>query len=733
MSLFSFSTNKKVIATKPKIAHFSLSTQNSWLLWCCQCINIALISAELSSWMLAIIALSFVWQALLLNKNATSHKLSSDKKNSQSKKKPDHHISPVFLGFFAIAGCLAITLSAQGLGVLLSMVHLLSFAYALKAFELKSRRDFYQLFLLGLFLVAAALIFKQDLSFALIAMVALVVNLAVLLQFFSRAQAVSNTLKTVLLLLGQSMFLAAVLFIVFPRLSPFWQVPQANSATTGLSDTVQPGDIAKLAQSSELAFRVNFSQGNIPTYSQLYWRAMVLEDYDGRAWSRTAPDPATVSHDNYQLEAINKRLFMPNTFKESEKLNYQIITEPSFQHWLFALAPATSKDNSLLLLPDYTIQSRKLLSQAKGYHLDSYLNSPLEVNIAQERKAQNLALPARSNPRLVQLAQQLAQQYPDSEQRAQAVLTQIREQQYFYTLEPPRLLNNSLDQFFFDTKAGFCEHYASAFTFIMRASGVPARLVTGYLGGEYNNLSSDGTTNRSNEAQGAQQGHLSIYQSDAHAWSEIWVEGKGWLRVDPTAAVDPMRVNSGFSTQLQQQQLALNNNLLSFNHLKKFAWLNELRLRFDALDYQWTRWVLGYSNDKQRDLLQQLLGKFQAWKVALIIIGAMAISIALVFGVMFLINHQKKQKRALSPWLVLYQKALLILANNGLEKPVNVTPQNFLLIIKIKYPELSLAFARVNASFTRLNYQELTREEQKKEFKKLQQHYKNFIKATKKI
>ncbi len=766
MSIFPFTRKKnKLPQTK-----FTLSIHNAWLLWGCQCLNIALITPELSPWMLGIISLSFMWQALFISKKSTAvnnktpylqqtvnlqssgfiqeslipkrllrNNTKSDKTKADNAKADksnlEHHISPVVLGTFAIAGCLAITFSAQGLGVLLSMVHLLSFAYALKAFELKKRSDFYQLFLLGLFLVGSALIFRQNLVFSLIAIAVLIVNLAVLLQFFSHKKPVQKTLKTASLLFAQSMLLAAVLFVVFPRLSPFWQVPQANSATTGLSDTVKPGDIAKLAQSTKLAFRVNFTEGNIPAYSKLYWRAMTLEGYDGRKWSRVI-DEGKLLNESPRLLGFNPRELALGT-KSAEKLSYQVITEPSFQSWLFALAPAVSLNKSVMMLPDFTMQSRSVITQSKAYQLDSYLNQPLEVNLPERIKALNLSFPKKSNPRLVALAEQFKEQYPNSEQRAEEVLNQIRQQQFFYTLEPPLLTNNSLDQFYFDTKAGFCEHYASAFTFIMRASGVPSRVVTGYLGGEYNgmsqaNLQSSSATSITENVRG-RDGHMSVYQSDAHAWSEIWVAGKGWLRVDPTGAVDPERVASGWSNSLQQQQSELNNALFSLYQLKQFALLNELRLKFDALDYQWTRWVLGYSSSKQYDLLQQLLGQVKPWKIALIIAGSIGLSALLLVLFFFLKNYKKSKSVPKVPWLDVYQQSLVILASKGLIKSPSTTAQNYFFEIKEKCPDISLVFARVHTSFTRLSYQELTVEEQKREFKKLKKHYKALIQEVKKI
>ncbi len=321
---------------KSKIS-FSLSRKNAWLLWLCQCLNIAVIALELSTWMLAIISLSLVWQALLLHQNRDRVKA----KNAKQTATQPSSVAPILLGMFALLGCLAIAITVKEVGILTSMLHLLCFSYVLKAFELKARSDFYQLLLLGLFVLACSLIFRQDLAFTLITITLLVINLAVLLQYFSSEKTFATNIKVVTILLGQSALLAIVLFLVFPRLSPFWQVPRAKSAETGLSDTVKPGDIANLSRSTKLAFRVDFGQQTVPNYSQLYWRAMVLEDYDGRQWTRIK-----TAANNTAKDSANKPFSVNSNEIEAIPLSYQVTVEPSFQKYLFALAPAVVSNES---------------------------------------------------------------------------------------------------------------------------------------------------------------------------------------------------------------------------------------------------------------------------------------------------------------------------------------------------------------------------------------------------
>lgn len=658
-------------------ALFTLTGKNSWLLWCCQIINIACLSLEISSWMLAILALCLCWQALLIHTKFNAHKKAS--------------VSPVLLTLFAISGCIAIAITAYSLGVLLSMVHLLTFAYVLKAFEIKRRKDFYQLLLLGLFLLASALIFEQNLAFTILITVVLIINLVVLQQVFSPSKTILASAKLISILLLQSSLLAIILFLIFPRLSPFWQVPSAKSAQTGLADEVSPGDIANLALSSELAFRVNFKGSVIPSYSKLYWRAMTLENYDGRKWSRAKT--------NTKSSSLIKP-FVPVT--TGKAITYDVIVEPSFQSWLFGLSVANSHDVNVKLMPDYTIRSRKLISQITHYQLDSYLQSSLDLTLSDTDKQRNLAIISNSNPKLEALALELKQKYPKSIDRSNAVLAFFTKQQYFYTLKAPLLINNSLDQFFFDTKAGFCVHYASTYTYLMRASGIPARVVTGYLGGEYNNINGPQTSGQSLQ----QGGHLSIYQYDAHAWSEIWIAGIGWKRVDPTAAVDPQRVESGWSNALLAQQSSLNNDFLGLHQFKNIAWLNAIRLQLDALDYQWARWVLGYSAKQQYDLLKRWFGKGMQWKTPTIIVSTLIIIMAL-FTFVYRFNFHCFKRNQTLPWLKLYQQVLNKINNKGIKKPIQMTPTEFTQYIAKQLPEISKEFSEFTRIFEILTYQKL--------------------------
>jgi len=687
---------------------FILTKKSAWLLWSCQLFNVASLTVEISVWMLGIISLCLCWQALLLTQRT--------KQSEASQINKPIYISPVsslILRLFAISGCIAIAISAKNLGVLLSMIHLLSFAYVLKSFELKHRKDFYQHSLLGVFLLASALIFQQGLFFSSFIFLLLVINLSSLSSVFAPKESLKTLGKTTAILVFQSIFLAIVLFLVFPRLSPFWQVPIAKSAKTGLSDNISPGDIANLALSSELAFRVDFKGQRIPNYSQLYWRAMTLEDYDGRKWSRSSVN--TKQTDDEQALA-----FSPDT--SGEGINYQVMAEASYQPWLFALAVATSEDSQILLQRDYTLVNSSPLSHTKHYAVTSYLAAPLALSLSSQSRNRNLAFKKESNPKLAQLAAKLKQSHVQPIEIAQAALSIFNEEQFFYTLQPPLLMDNSLDQFFFDTKAGFCVHYASSFTYLMRAAGIPARVVTGYLGGEYNDT---------NEEGGLPSGHLNVYQYDAHAWSEIWIEGIGWHRVDPTAAVDPQRVNQGWSTRLLEQQSLLNNDFISLYRIKQLPWLNALRLQLDALDYQWTRWVIGYSTKQQVDLLKRWFGQHMPWKTGAII-AITLISVMGTFALWYKVRTPKKKQNVPHAHR-LYQQCLLVLAKQGITKAPASTIKEFCLEVEKEIPAISLKLKQLTVTFEQLTYQKIDEKTQQVLLKKMTEQVDDFLRNSKHI
>lgn len=642
--------------------------ENSWLLIVCQIMNVVPLVLELSLWMLAILSLCITWQILVVKKI-------TDQPNK------------IFIGLLSISGCLLLAFFGRELGLLSTMIHLVTLSYVLKAFEQRKRADFYQITLLGLFVVTASLIFQQSLYYALAIVIIIIINFTLMASVFSSSLSFSNNLKHSAKIFVQSIPVTVFLFIVFPKLSPLWEVPAAKSAKTGLSNSVKVGDIANLALSDELAFRVTF-EGNTPRYSNMYWRAIVMEHFDGNSWET-----------KLDRSAFNNQKFNETVTYETdgEVLNYQVIVSPTYQKWLFGLDVARiNKKNTtginVLHRQDYSLYSTKPITQNTSYSVTSYPQSSLALNITDYSYNKNVYFPENSNPRLVNEAKLLRKRFNNDEDLIKNVLSTFNTDTYHYTLNPPELNNNSLDQFYFETKSGFCEHFASSFTFLMRAAGIPSRLVTGYMGGEYN----------------PEGGYYSVYQKEAHAWSEVWLKGKGWVRVDPTAAINPERVERGFSERLLQEQLNFSDNTFSLHRFRDNAWLNEFRLKLEALDYNWTRWVIGYTADKQNKILQDLMNNITSlknikWETIAYYLSIFIVIIAAWFAIKKV--KASNQSRNIEE---LYQQTIKLLASKGLEKPAGMTAQSYMLLVNKKFPNIALTFAKYTQIYNMLEYQNLS-------------------------
>ena len=696
-----------------------LRVNSLWLLLSSQLLNLTMISDQLSIWMLAIIGLCLCWRALM---------------NVQETAKPSKGV----LVLLALSGSVLLAVMGKQLGLLNSMVHLLCFAYGLKSLELNTRKDIYQLSLLGIFVLASALIFSQSIYFSLIVFLFVVVNFVLLNSLFMVEQTTLKQVKTTGVLFLQSLPLAIVLFIVFPKLPPFWKVPLAKSSTTGLSDSVQIGDIANLVGSDALAYRVDFGDFS-PAYRQLYWRTLVLDHFDGVKWTTSHYFSTELTEHQANINAnqqVNHQRLRQNSPSNiirrnpaadvikvtDEVINYQIIAEPSYQHWLFALDVAkVNEGQKIIQTPYYNLYAVQEVTKTLQYSVTSNLSMALDLNLSKLGRETNLAIPEQSNPRLTAEGRRLRAQYKTDEAIISAVLEHFRQQNYFYTLQPPLLINNSLEQFYFETRAGFCEYYASTFAYLMRAAGIPTRLVLGYMGGE---LNPNGR-------------YYSIYQRDAHAWTEVWLAGKGWQRVDPTAAVHPSRVESGFNDSLLAEQASLSNSLFSAQTFENLAFLNNIRMQLQALDYQWTRWVVGYSSEKQLNLLSQWLGKVKPWKMALII-GVILVSMMLVLWLAHFINNKEKT-RVLKSHQQLYQTALNILRAKGYCRTSDESAKQFvervmqeLQALPKSHAGLINCFLKLSQAFETLEYQTLTAAEKslmnanmKKLYKRFKSHSKH--------
>ena len=401
-------------------------------------------------------------------------------------------------------------------------VALLTLMVTLKLLEVKNQRDVWILVFLGYFLLLTHFLYSQSLLVAAYLLVVAWLFTTLLIAFSQpRAQLPWLTqFKLSAKFLLQAVPVMLVLFVLFPRISgPLWNLPSdANTGQTGLSETMAPGLISQLVQSDSVAFRVEFD-GALPPAAQRYFRVLVLDNFDGYTW-RTQRAYTRIN----QLQGQG-----PGT-------RYTLTLEPHNKPWLPVMdfADPASLPLGSRLNSDFSVTQRELVQQRKRYSAIAYASPGNTLDSDADDLPRALELPKTSNPRARALAQELRQNSPDQQTFIDKILARFHQEPYVYTLQPPRLGSNSVDEFLFDTRRGFCEHYASSFTFLMRAGGVPARVVTGYQSGEFNKLGN----------------YLIVRQADAHAWSEVWLPNRGWVRVDPTAAVSPNRIEQGISNAL---------------------------------------------------------------------------------------------------------------------------------------------------------------------------------------
>lgn len=550
------------------------------------------------------------------------------------------------------------TLLGRDAGVTLVVVLL-----ALKTLELRARRDAFVVFFLGFFAMLTNFFQSQTLPTALAMLLALLGLLTALVNAHMPVGrpplAQAARLAATMALLGAPIMLA--LFMFFPRLAPLWGTPNDTvTGRSGLSSTMRVGSIAELVLNDGIAARIRFEGGRAPPQSELYFRGPVLTQFDGREWS-AAP--------------AYERSGPPELRVQGPPVRYELTLEPSNRPWLLTLdaAPRAPELTGLDALPTRDLQwlaSRPIgdLLRYRAESFPDFRSGPLRMTRA---VAAMRFLPAGSNPRTVALAATLQ---ADPEVAAggtpalvRAALRRLANGGYGYTLEPGLYGEHTADEFWFDRKEGFCEHIASAFVVLMRAAGVPARIVTGYQGGELNGV----------------DGYWTLRQSDAHAWAEVWQEGEGWRRVDPTGSVAPSRIGS--LQRLAGPQGVLAGALGTFSP----TLLQNLRATWEALNNGWDQWVLNYTQSRQLDLLKNLgfespsladLGLVLLW----LLVGA---SLAAAGWTLW-------ERHRTDPWLRLLAHARARLADAGLAVGAATPPRAMARQLHERFGEARAAPAR---------------------------------------
>ncbi|MGE3774886.1 MAG: DUF3488 and DUF4129 domain-containing transglutaminase family protein [Gammaproteobacteria bacterium] len=469
-------------------------------------------------------------------------------------------------------------------------VALLCGLVGLKLLEMKEARDFYVVCFLAYFLVVTNFFYSQAIATAIYLFGVTVLITGALIRFNSPASIGDRACaKLAARMVLESVPLMVFCFMLFPRLSgPLWGMPgKDDHGITGLSDRMEIGRIAHLGTSDEVAFRVAFD-GARPRARDLYWRGPVLWVTDGRRW-----EAGEVARDKGTVPVVVR----------GPRYRYEVLLEPNDEHWLLGLDAVTATGEAMRVSRALELTSAQRVKQRRRYTLESATRYALR-DLSREERAAALQLPAAAHPRTRALAAEWRAAGLDDRGVVDAALKRYAAAPYGYTLTPPTLAGDPIDGFLFDTKLGFCEHYAASFVVLLRAAGIPARVVTGYQGGEYNGVSD----------------YMVVRQSDAHAWAEVWFDDEGWVRADPTAAVAPERVSLGIGefSRAGAGIRALDDNDTAL------AMLHNARQLWDAANYQWSQWVLGYSPQRQRELMERLgLGHITAGKlvVTLIAIG----------------------------------------------------------------------------------------------------------------
>ena len=523
----------------------------------------------------------------------------------------------IILSLMACIGVLASYESVSGVGPGSALLAVMA---ALKLLETKRRRDQFVLLFISIFLIMSSLLREQYIwSLPYLIAGVLFTMTAWLRMSLSSQVSVAESFKTGARLMLYALPLTLSMWVFFPRIgTPFWAVPiDTSGAIAGLSEQMSPGDISSLSLSNAVAFRVKF-EGAVPPPQQRYWRGLVLNRFNGRTWSGN--EPSIDSRARRDVEYLG------------EPVIYQVTMEATQQHWVFALDIPFEWDlDSIVMGRQQQLARMQPIDQRIAYNVISHPIFRLNNELGERARQYYVSLPNNSNPRTLEFSKQLREESPSDAAFINKVLQKFNKEEFFYTLEPPALGRNPVDAFLFDTKRGFCEHYASAFAVMMRAAGIPSRIVLGYQGGEINPMGA----------------YMIVRQADAHAWTEVWLPERGWYRLDPTAAVAPERIESGRSAAMFEGIAAI------WGLSAPSEFIYQLTLTWDAINAKWNDWVLGYGPENQGKFMEWLGMEDPDWRQMMLTLVASVVILIGVISVLLMLRYRPPPKDAAS---ILYQK-----------------------------------------------------------------------------
>jgi protein-glutamine gamma-glutamyltransferase len=513
------------------------------------------------------------------------------------------------------------------------MVALLVVAAAMKLLECRQHRDAQVLVCLGFFIVATHLIYQQSLPMTVYGLMLLVVLLLSLVRLNIRTDDAIASRHLALVML-------VTLFLIFPRIEPLWAVPVVGAgAVTGMDDRLSPGSVSRLARSDAVAFRVRF-QSQPPPRQEWYWRGMVLNQFTQGAWTSTDWRDVPPAERRVESETSGNR-----------PVRYELLLPATHQKWLFTLPYAQSDDARVVETAAQYLLSRRPIDATSRFEISTHPDAIRQPALSPWWREHELAWPANANPRSQARINTLREAFPEDPALINAVLDWFRTEPFYYTLSPTLILGDDfVDQFLFEEQRGFCEHYAYAFAVLMRQAGIPARVVGGYQGGELN----------------PDTGTVVVRQLDAHAWAEIWLPNRGWVRVDPTAAVAPERIDYGVEEALANESLWLAEGGFTayrFRHIPLVDWF---RWQYDDLAWQWQRAVVGYD---QREQIAALGGWFERLP-GVNLSGLLGMVWFVILGALFLIGNPRPTRSPARAAEKAYLRLSKKIAKHGVERRI---------------------------------------------------------------
>jgi transglutaminase-like putative cysteine protease len=557
--------------------------------------------------------------------------------------------------------CMALLIYlSSNFGLIATMVNLLAVAVCLKLINLDSRADYHLVLIVLFFLIACGFIYHQSIYFVAYYFACLVILFVTAFLLNKGAMELSDSIKQSIKMMLQALPITFILFIVTPRLPPFWQANAETNTQTGLSEQITPGDIANLAQSADLVFRAEFDN-EVPAPQQRYWRSIVLDYFDGKTWRVNGESVV------YEPDMADRLQVQQEALSSLADYRYLVVAQANNTRWLYSLDVPFVEENMgvmpIRMNSQYQLFQPKPNTSASLYIAQAFTNYPMHNFTPETDFKRYLQAPLDSNKRTQKWVKENIEPSMDFEQKVATLNNYFESENFSYTLKPPLMPSSPIDAFLFDNQSGFCSHYASALTYMLRLANIPARMVAGYQGGE---------------EQG--NGILTVRQFDAHAWVEAYHKDYGWVRFDPTALVAPNRTLSGLLSALNGSESAMLNN--EINGLFSMQAFDGLREIFTIIDHNWHQFVLEFNQDAQSSLIERIFGELSKKNLTtflLLAICAIAILLALIF-----LPYKKwlkiKQKTAL-------EKVIKSLRSKGFEREKQESLQHFYNRIESQLPD----------------------------------------------